>query len=80
MVFNKFELEILLNSVRKEGKIVEKDYIMTMSFKNKLNKNKYNDKNEMDYIYARARETSKNLQVIDELLIKLENEITKTRG
>lgn len=73
MVFNKFELEILLNAVRKEREIIEKDYIM--SIKTELEKNKYNNNDE--HLKFGVGETSKNLQVINGLLIKLESEIEK---
>lgn len=75
MVFNKFELEILLNAVRKEREIAEKDYIM--SIKTELEKNKYNNNGE--HLRFGVGETSKNLQVINGLLIKLEGEIEKYR-
>ena len=74
MVFNRFELEILLNAVRKERETVEKDYIT--SIKTELEKNKdYKDK----CLCIGVGETSKNLQVINGLLIKLECEIEKYR-
>lgn len=75
MVFNRFELEILLNVVRKEREIVEQDYIT--SIKTELEKNKYND-NAKSLSFG-VGETSKNLQVINGLLIKLEGEIEKYR-
>lgn len=73
MVFNRFELEILLNAVRKEREIVEKDYITLL--KTELEKNKYDDNAK----YLSLGETSKNLQVINGILIKLEGEIEKYR-
>ena len=73
MVFNKFELEILLNAVRKERELTEKDYIM--SIKTQLEKNK--DNNNYECVRFGVGETSKNLQVINGLLIKLEEEIEK---
>lgn len=75
MVFNKFELEILLNAVRNEREIVEKDYIT--SIKTELEKNKYDDNSRC--LSFGVGETSKNLQVINGLLIKLEDEIEKYR-
>lgn len=75
MVFNKFELEILLNAVRNEREIVEKDYII--SIKTELEKNKYDDNSRC--LSFGVGETSKNLQVINGLLIKLEDEIEKYR-
>lgn len=73
MVFNKFELEILLNAVRKEREIVEKDYIT--SIKTELEKN--DDKDEC--VHFGVGETSKNLQVVNGILIKLEGEIERYR-
>lgn len=75
MVFNKFELEILLNAVRKEREIVEKDYIT--SIKTELEKNKYD--NNTKCLSFGVGETSKNLQVVNGILIKLEGEIEKYR-
>ena len=75
MVFNRFELEIVLNAVRKEREIVEKDYIT--SIKTTLEKNKYN--NDTKCLSFGVGETSKNLQVINGILIKLEGEIEKYR-
>lgn len=72
MVFSKFELEILLSAVRKEREHVEKDYIM--SIKSELEKNKYNNNEQ---VLFGVGEISKNLQVINGLLIKLEEEIEK---
>lgn len=74
MVFNRFELEILLNAVRKEREIVEKDYII--SIKTELEKNK---DNKDECVRFGVGETSKNLQVINGLLIKLEEEIERYR-
>lgn len=73
MVFNRFELEILINSIRKEREIVEKDYITLL--KTELEKNKYDDNAK----YLSLGETSKNLQVINGILIKLEGEFEKYR-
>ena len=73
MVFNKVELEILLNAVRKERETVEKDYIT--SIKTELEKNKFD--NNTKCLSFGVGETSKNLQVINGLLIKLEGEIEK---
>lgn len=73
MVFNRFELEILMNAVRKEREIVEKDYIILI--KTELETNKYN--NNTKSLSFGIGETSKNLQVINGLLIKLEEEIAK---
>lgn len=73
MVFNRFELEILLNAVIKEREIVEKDYIT--SIKTELEKNKYD--NNTECLSFGVGETSKNLQAINGLLIKLEGEIGK---
>lgn len=75
MVFNKFELEILLNAVRKEREIVEKDYIT--SIKTELEKNKYD--NNTKCLSFGVGETSKNLQVVNGILIKLEGEIERYR-
>lgn len=75
MVFNKVELEILLNAVRREREIVEKDYIT--SIKTELEKNKFD--NNTKCLSFGVGETSKNLQVINGLLIKLEGEIEKYR-
>lgn len=75
MVFNKVELEILLNAVRKEREIVEKDYIT--SIKTELEKNKYD--NNTKCLSFSVGETSKNLQVVNGILIKLEGEIGKYR-
>ena len=75
MVFNKFELEILLNAVRKEREIVEQDYIT--SIKTELEKNKYD--NNTKCLSFGVGETSKNLQVVNGILIKLEGEIEKYR-
>lgn len=75
MVFNKVELEILLNAVRKERETVEKDYIT--SIKTELEKNKFD--NNTKCLSFGVGETSKNLQVINGLLIKLEGEIEKYR-
>lgn len=75
MVFNKFELEILLNAVRREREIVEKDYIT--SIKTELEKNKYD--NNTKCLSFGVGETSKNLQVVNGILIKLEGEIEKYR-
>lgn len=72
MVFNRFELEILLYAVRKEREIAEKDYIM--SIKTELEKNK---DNKGECVCFGVGETSKNLQVINGILIKLEGEIGK---
>lgn len=77
MVLNKFELEILRNAVIKEREMFEKEYIT--SIKNELDKNKYNDNNKTDYICMRIGETSKNLQVINGILIKLEGELDQHR-
>lgn len=74
MVFNRFELEILINSIRREREKVEKDYIM--SIKKELDKIKYDDN---DKILCGIGDTSKNLQAINGILIKLENEIEKYR-
>lgn len=73
MVFSKFELEILLSAVRNEREHVEKDYIM--SIKTELEKNKYNDNTKS--LSFGVGETSKDLQVINGLLIKLEEELAK---
>ena len=73
MVFNKFELEILLSAVRKEREIVEKDYIT--SIKTELEKNDDKD----GCVCFGVGETSKNLQVVNGILIKLEGEIEKYR-
>ena len=75
MVFNKFELEILLNAVRKEREMVEKDYIT--SIKTELEKNKYD--NNTKCLSFGVGETSKNLQVVNGILIKLEGEIERYR-
>ena len=75
MVFNRFELEILLNAVRKERETVEKDYII--SIKTELEKNKFD--NNTKCLSFGVGETSKNLQVINGILIKLEGEIEKYR-
>ena len=75
MVFNKFELEILLNAVRREREIVEKDYIT--SIKTELEKNKYD--NNTKCLGFGVGETSKNLQVVNGILIKLEGEFEKYR-
>ena len=75
MVFNRFELEILLNAVRKERETVEKDYIT--SIKTELEKNKYD--NNTECLSFGVGETSKNLQVVNGILIKLEGEIEKYR-
>ena len=74
MVFNKFELEILLNAVRKEREIVEKDY--TMAIKAELEKNK---DNKDECVCFGIGEASKNLQVVNGIIIKLEGEIEKYR-
>lgn len=74
MVFNKFELEILLNAVRKEREIVEKDYIR--SIKTELEKNK---DNKDECLCFGVGETSKDLQAVNGILIKLEGEIEKYR-
>ena len=73
MVFNKVELEILLDAVRREREIVEKDYIT--SIKTELEKN--DDKDEC--VRFGVGETNKNLQVFNGILIKLEGEIEKYR-
>lgn len=73
MVFNRLELEILLEAVRKERGIVERNYIT--SIKTELEKNKYND--NTNSLSFGVGETSKNLQVINGILIKLEGEIGK---
>ena len=73
MVFNKVELEILLDAVRREREIVEKDYIT--SIKTELEKN--DDKDEC--VRFGVGETNKNLQVFNGILIKLEGEIEKCR-
>lgn len=75
MVFNRFELEILLNAVRKERETVEKDYIT--SIKTELEKNKFD--NNSKCLSFGVGETSKNLQVVNGILIKLEGEIEKCR-
>lgn len=75
MVFNKVELEILLNAVRREREIVEEDYIT--SIKTELEKNKYD--NNTKCLSFGVGETSKNLQVINGILIKLEGEIERYR-
>lgn len=75
MVFNKVELEILLNAVRREREIVEKDYIT--SIKTELEKNKYD--NNTKCLSFGVGETSKNLQVVNGILIKLEGEIERYR-
>ena len=75
MVFNRFELEILLNAVRKEREIAENDYIT--SIKTELEKDKYN--NNTKCLSFGVGETSKNLQALNGLLIKLEGEIDKYR-
>ena len=73
MVLNKVELEILLDAVRREREMVEKDYIT--SIKTELEKN--DDKDEC--LRFGVGETSKNLQVINGILIKLEGEIERYR-
>ncbi len=73
MILTKFELEILLNAVRKEREIVEKDYIM--SIKAELEKDKYNRDDKC--LRFGIGETSKNLQTVNGLLIKLEEELEK---
>lgn len=75
MVFNKVELEILRNAVRREREIVEKDYVT--SIKTELEKNKYD--NNTKCLSFGVGETSKNLQVVNGILIKLEGEIEKYR-
>lgn len=75
MVFNKFELEILLNAVRREREIAEQDYIV--SIKTELEKNEY-DSNSKCLSFG-VGETSKNLQAINGILIKLEGEIERYR-
>lgn len=75
MVFNKVELEILLNAVRREREIVEKDYVT--SIKTELEKNKYD--NNTKCLSFGVGETSKNLQVVNGILIKLEGEFEKYR-
>lgn len=74
MVFNRFELEILLNAVRREREIVEKDYIT--SIKTELETNKGDNTKCLSFGVG---ETSKNLQVVNGILIKLEGEIEKYR-
>lgn len=75
MVFNKFELEILMRAIRREREMVEKDYIMAT--KNELNKD--NDNGKTGYICIGLGEASKNLQVVNGILIKLEGEFEKYR-
>ena len=76
MTFNRFELEILLNAVRKEREHVEQDYIN--SIKTELDKYKFNN-NNTEYLSIRVGETSKNLQAVNGIIIKLEGEIDKYR-
>ena len=73
MTFNRFELEILLNAVRKEREYVEQDYIN--SIKTELDKCKFN--NDTKCINLGVGETSKNLQVFNGIIIKLEGELDK---
>ena len=75
MTFNRFELEILLNAVRKEREQVEQDYIN--SIKTELDKYKFN--NNTEYLSIGVGETSKNLQAVNGIIIKLEGEIDKYR-
>lgn len=75
MVFNRIELEILLNAVRKERETVEKDYIT--SIKTELEKNEFDDNSKL--LCIGVGDASKNLQVINGILIKLEGEIEKCR-
>lgn len=75
MTFNRFELEILLNAVRKEREQVEQDYIN--SIKTELDKDKFN--NDIKYLSLGVCESSKNLQAINGIIIKLEGEIDKYR-
>ena len=75
MTFNRFELEILLNAVRKEREQVEQDYIN--SIKTELEKNKFN--NNTECLSFGVGETSKNLQAVNGIIIKLEGEIDKYR-
>ena len=75
MTFNRFELEILLNAVRKEREQVEQDYIN--SIKTELDKYKFNNNTECFSIGV--GETSKNLQAVNGIIIKLEGEIDKYR-
>ena len=73
MTFNRFELEILLNAVRKEREYVEQDYIN--SIKTELDKYKFN--NNTECLSLGVGETSKNLQVFNGIIIKLEGELDK---
>lgn len=75
MTFNRFELEILLNAVRKEREHVEQDYIN--SIKTELDKYKLN--NDTKCLSLGVGETSKNLQAVNGIIIKLEGEIDKYR-
>lgn len=75
MVFNRVELQILLNAVRKERETAEKDYIT--SIKTELDKNRYD--NDSKRLCFGVGDTSKNLQVINGILIKIEGEIEKCR-
>ena len=76
MTFNRFELEILLNAVRKEREQVEQDYIN--SIKTELDKYKFNN-NNTECLSIGVGETSKNLQAVNGIIIKLEGEIDKYR-
>ena len=75
MTFNRFELEFLLNAARKEREQVEQDYIN--SIKTELDKYKFN--NNTECLSLGVGETSKNLQAINGIIIKLEGEIDKYR-
>ena len=73
MTFNRFELEILLNAVRKEREQVEQDSIN--SIKTELDKYKFN--NNTECLSIGVGETSKILQLFNGIIIKLEGELDK---
>lgn len=75
MTFNRFELEILLNAVRKEREHVEQDYINSI----KIELDKYKLNNNTECLSLGVGETSKNLQAVNGIIIKLEGEIDKYR-
>ena len=75
MTFNRLELEILLNAVRKEREQVEQDYIN--SIKAELDEYKFN--NDTKCLSCGVGETSKTLQAFNGIIIKLEGEIDKYR-